>query len=545
MNDSIISQPATLEASFEAQPAGAPQPVDAAAVLKATIGVTAALDAVGPRLTPPLRAAVRAVLLAHAAPAAIAGQPQEGIEIRPEQFQPHPIDTKGKDPVMKPRNQRNKAGNKKRTRTKRAHLSPRWQIVYDALPDQPARAALMPLITLCHALLIEPDAVNQSVVVKLAEALRRRGHPDPASRANSAIKRWTALMLAGLALPPLQPIDNERSRRRAAWKALPRPLRVGVVQYLRAFGHIKLSSRRAYRVKLRRAIGLLVAAGRTPQSVADLTAPATIDFLAAHPSFAAPDRVDHNRRHMLDALADLARHHKLAAAAAHIRRKRRRLWQRVGKKQFELAPDRLGRLAPFDRPAAFAALIGACAAAIGAFAAGGERRTAYPRAQAALAILLILATCKRRDFIAALAFDGPPRQLGAGSRPTLAHPQARDFEARLRERTPALIDAFYVAAVERLGRAPLRPFEVLAGAPRDASSIGKDVKAFMAELGYAISISEVRILALKLAKQRKLNIRPQALAGLYGYRTSKAFAGRFRPLLAADASVRLADALKL
>ena len=452
---------------------------------------------------------------------------------------------------MKPRNQRNKTnkrnkgGAKKWTRLIRAHLSPAWQVVFDALPDQAARNALMPLIKLCHTLGIEPEAVDSSVVALLVAALRRAGHPDPEPRANAAIKRWTSLIFLGMALPALQPIANEQTRYRAAWKALPRPLRLGVVHYLRALGHIKLSSRRAYRIKLRRAIGLLAAAGRTPQSVAELTAPETIDFLAAHPSFAAADRVDHNRRHMLDALGDLARHHKLADAAAHIRRKRRRLWQRVGKKQFELAPDRLGRLAPFDKPAAFAALIGACAAAVNAFAAGGERRTAYWKAQAALAVLLILCTCKRRDFIVALAFDGPARPMGAGSRPTLAHPQARNFEARLRERTPALIDAFYVATIERLGRAPRRLFEVLSGAPRDASTIGKDVKAFLAELGYAISISELRILAVKLARQRKLNIRTQALAGLYGSRTSKAFAARFRPLLAADASVRLADALKL
>ena len=324
MPDTIITEPETPEASSEAKPANPPPTADAIAVLMATRGVEAALNQVGPRLTPPLRAAVRAVLMAHAAPAAIAAHPREGMQMRPTQNQPHPIDTKKTETNMKPRNQRNqqnkrsKNGAKKRTRIIRAHLSPRWQAVYDALPDQPARAALMPLITLCHALGVEPHEVDQSIVDKLVDALRLRGHPDPRSRANAAIKRWTTLIFLGLALPPLQPIANEQSRYRAAWRALPRPLRVAIIQYLRAFAMKKLGTRIAYRVKLRAAIALLTAAGRTPQTLDDLIAVETIDFLAAHESFGDLDAVSHNRKHMLRTLADLARHHRRRAEKSYI-----------------------------------------------------------------------------------------------------------------------------------------------------------------------------------------------------------------------------------
>jgi hypothetical protein len=545
MNDLITAKPDTLDPSARATPAGPRLSAAAAALVMATRGVEAALDQVGPRLTPELRAALRPVLRAYAAPAAMAAWLQEKMQMPPEQFQPHPIDTKKMESNVKPRNQQNQGRAKKRTCLIRAHMSPRWQTVRDALPDQAARNAFRPLIKLCHELGVEPDAVDQSVVALLVDALRRNGHPEPESRANAAIKRWTALIFSGLALPPLTPIDNQNSRYRAAWRALPRPLRLAIVQYLRAFTTKKRATRRAYQVKLRAAVALLTAAGRTPQSLDDLIAREAIDFLAAHPSFGDLDAVSHNRKNMLRTLADLARYHQRREAKTYILGKLKFVLRRSKRKEAEISMDQIRRLSRFDTLAKFDPLFRHCLMAVDAFCHGAERRSNYPRAQGALAVLIILNTCADRRVVADLAFDGPERAVGETARPSLAHAGDANFEAKLSPSMRLLIDRFYLAVGAVLRRRPARLFEVLAGAPQDGSSIGHLAKRLTAEFGCPLNAYDLKVLALKLMLLRNPKLNVAALSGLFGYKTTQAFQTRFRPLLAATASVRLADTLDL
>lgn len=428
---------------------------------------------------------------------------------------------------------------------RRETLSAPWRVVYDAIPNQAGRSALLPFIKVCVDYGCQPDDVTQVMVDLFYSRRRKLQLKNAMTPVNRAVAVWAKLVFHGVALPPLTPIPTAKIAYRAAWKALPRQLRVGVAQFLRSFGNTKLGTRLAYRAKLRRAIRLLVDAGRTPRDVEELLAPDAIDFIAAHGEFGPVDKISHQRRHVLHTLGDLARHHKLAAERTGIRKRTKNVMQRTKKKAMQISLDLLNRLAPFDDMTEFDRLLRHLKSAVDAFCDGAPRKTAHPRAQDALVVLIILAGCDQRGFIVDLEFTGAASADSRAERPKLAHPKNLEFEDKLPATIRALLERYYAAASISVGRPPVHLCESLSGRPRDASTVGKGVKNLIAEIGHSLSSYELRVLALKIMFIIKPSTNMPAVAGLFGYKTTKPFEFRFRPLFAANAAVRHAKALGL
>jgi hypothetical protein len=223
------------------------------------------------------------------------------------------------------------------------------------------------------------------------------------------------------------------------------------------------------------------------------------------------------------------------------------LKKRAHGRHLEMPPHLVAAIAAFDKPGAFDDLVGALVQIVLRFVfigeGRGEGRAHYSDAMAAIAILITLATCKNREFIVALTFDGDLRVHGRGARPLLIHPQTADFESALPIELVGLLDLFYAAVAERRGRAPARLVETWAGRPPAASTFSAMMNSVMADVSPGLHASDLESVAIYWITKVYPYTAERALAGLAGYKTTSSFQRYYRPVLGLQSAVRFAEAL--
>jgi hypothetical protein len=417
-------------------------------------------------------------------------------------------------------------------------LSPEWLVVYRALPDKTFKNALTAFIYFLVRDDVRPDDVTDQHVAEFVDYLKAHDRNPAESIANSAIKWWSNI--PGILLPPLKPYATMQSRRAAEWAALGPDIHQSIEGFVvkrasslsDAGAHERSNLQLAARI-VHDSTGPIAsiddlitneaidAIGDEKNKIKDTTRRAVLRSLRTYAQIESDGKPDEHRAEFL-----IGAESNLAAAL-----------REVGQ-TFSLPIETVRRLAIFDRSDVYDRLIFQCAEKVRRLRGTVVRKHDIPLAQAAMAAFLSLVKICKPGVVATLEFDGPTRVTDALSRPTLSG----GLEAGLGPQTIALIDEFYLALREVLGRDPVYLCEKLSGGCRDQSGLGKDVRRLMAELGFDLCFGDLCLLGIKrLIDTRKYT--PEAIADAAGYRTTANFSKVFGVWLDADAADELDEAL--
>lgn len=433
----------------------------------------------------------------------------------------------------------------RRPRVTRNMLEPHAQQAYDLLPPKGSEHLFGTLLlAFAHRNEIAIGKFGDSNVADLIKDLAAHGHSDPESSANCCIDAFNTFIAPGLGLTPLTRLPTKQSEYLAWWAAKPPAIREAIDAYIASLPHIKDRSRVINANFLRQVVAMLAEGGRALNAPRDLVSPEAIDFIAFHPSFGgfeAPSRV---RKSFLGLQKDLARHLGFSDCEAHAEQRLGALAsQKTGRAETEIGLELIDRLDAFDEVAAFGRLVGKLGGHVEIFASGSApRRTAHPNARDALGALIVLSTCVDRADLIKLRFAEEEFRYGEkGRRPLLVLPTDAQFESKLSEPLRVLIDRFYRAAQRQLDRKPRFLFELLDGTAADGSTIGKKIAEIVEREAVRFSPEELKIVATTWIVSTYPKTPKEGVAGLLGFKTTRAFVRRYRPLLAANACRRFVE----
>jgi len=368
-----------------------------------------------------------------------------------------------------------------------------WAHVRQKLPQDARDMYLIKFLKFLEAVGCVPGDVQRQLK-PFADELKRRNYQSTRSRANRAARRYNTYV-APLGFPTLKELSDESSAS-AAYKALPEPVRDAIERHLAAKSEVSSGTLKSYRRVLHRIAEIIAEAKIRVAVPEDILSTEVVG--AVHDAFGPPSRFAHGRLELLYALSGLAGSMGAIDAKAMVDKILKTLRDRAKGAQLEMPSYLVDFVCAFDAPGAFQAVVEGLDSIIAQLERPQRARSDYGDAQDAVGALILLSTCKDRNFLSKVRFAGEIRERIQGPRPVLIDEGGAEVEVLLPDELRERIDLLYAVQLRDRGFPPQRLFETFAGARRGVSAISDGLSSALARV-----VKESRLLGEMLAGIKK------------------------------------------